>query len=694
MEKPEPLNDADFAAEFKSLLEEAYSHIDNRIRPKREANWRRFHGEVKAKPLNGGTDIKVHTIQDSVLTVMPEVLDIFLSADQIVEFLPGTPDVTEGEMCHSANLSVKAQFWDGDSWMACHDAIFEAIVSGYGFWKVYRKQTLHTKVDEEYLTIDEAMVQSKTGAKVQPIWDVNASEDTQQQDENFGKFSITTEKTVDELMIEAIPASAMVWTYSKDFYDASLVAQVTQTRMGELIRMGFTPEELKDVSLSTYQESKINNEENARENNNASTTDKKKFSARSWAATKVTYGEAFAKIDKDGDGIPEMYRVWFAGSGLHVIRYEAAEEHHFIQVPAYRIPHSTYSSGMGDTLEEWQEAETRILRAQIDLSELLAGPMMLNAIGSGVDENKLANWKSFKVIACRSPEAVKWLLPPDVGQSLLGTAQEIKMRREDRAGIARVGSSLRPEDMADVTATVANAAVDSAHKKIAYLARVMAELSVKVMMRRILKVMVEMGTINLYVDGQVIPINTTNYNPNWKIRAKVGLGTGTRLERTATMQQLYQALLPIIEKLGNDNPITDLNKMHNLLYDFGCMQPGVNIGRYLKSSPEAKAAFEALKKQPPPPDPAIIKAQADIKREEAKASATQALKEKQFQFDSQMQQMEAAQDLQLEQQKLAQDFQIDLLKINMEANLEAVAISEQGKTDRAVGNAKIKNPEN
>lgn len=675
---PQALTDDEFRSEVKSLVEEAFSHIDTRIRSKREDNWRRFHGKVDAQPQNGGSDIKVMTIQDSVMTILPEVLDVFMSADQIAEFLPSTHDPVEGEVCSSANLAVKSAFWNEGGWIATHDSVFEAITSGYGFYKVYRKQVINTTVDEDYMTIDQVLVHKSKGADVRPLWDVNAPSSVQENDQNLGRYAVTTQETIDDIVIEAVPASNMVWTYSHNFKDAWLVGQFTETRIGELMKMGFSKDHLKDLTTTSYSASKIRSEENTRENNNSSNTDKQRFSANSWASKKISYGEVYAHIDKDGDGIAEVYKIWVAGDAYTVLDYEPAKKHPFILVPGYRIPHSTYSTGIADSTKEFQEAETRVLRAQVDLAELLAGPMILNAIGSGVDENKLAVWKSMKVIACRSPEAVKWLVPPDVGQSILGTAQELKMRREDRVGVPRIGSSLRPEDMADIAATVATAAAASSEKKIAYLARVQAEMALKELMKAILEIIVEMGTFKIYIDGQVIPINTTQFNPEWKLRAKVGLGTGTRLERAATMQQLYTVLEGACTKLGPDNPITDLEKLHNLIYDFGCAQPGINISRYVKASPETKQLLDKLKNQPPPPDPAMVKAQADIKANEAKIQATMQLREQELQ-----------QKMQLKQQEINQDFQLGVMEIQVEAQLDAIAIEEQGKTDRAVGNAEI-----
>ena len=693
---PQELSEDEFAGVVKDLIDESFRHIDDRIRPKRENSWRRYYGKVDAKPQNGGNDIVVRSIQDSVGAIIPDLLDIFTSADMITEFLPSTTNPLEGMLCEKGGKAVISTFWTAGGWLATHDAVQEAVISGYGFYKTYIAETEHNKYGEEMLEGDDVIARSAE-ANIQPMWNINAPPEQQQADPNYNRFSVVELTRDKQICIEAVPASNMIWAYAPCLEESWFVGQVTEVRLGDLAAYGFTLEELKGISTDTQMASRIRTEEDAQQNYMASNSVKRARAenANTWAGTLVAYIEGYAKVDKDGDGIPEFYKVWVAGDNKHIMRSVpcAEDDMPYILVPAYRIPHTTYSESIADRTEEFQEAETRMLRAQLDLAELIAGPMILNALGGGIDADKIASWKSHKVIDCRSTEAVKWLIPPDVGGSLLQTAQELKMRREDRTGVSRVGSSLRPEDMADVQATVAQAMGNSSEKKINHLARLQAELALKPLMERLLKFVVKLGRVMVDQGGEMVEINTTQFDPNWKVRVKVGLGTGTRIERSAALQTIFSALKESCEKMGNDNPVTDITKVRDIIYDYGAMQPGINIDRYVKTSQESMQMAEQMAAQPPPPDPAMEKVKVQAAADQQKIQNQKELNQQKMQVTAQTTQMktqadiqnaqvEAQADMEIQRQKLINDFMMGMAELEQKKELALIEMTTEAHLEK------------
>jgi hypothetical protein len=669
--QPLPLAEVEFEHHLQALLEEGQRHIDSRIRGKREDAWARFYGKVDAKPVNGGSDIVVRSIQDSVGSIVPDLMEIYCSADAVVEFLPSAEGEFEGQLCKAANLAVISRFWDCGGWLATYDAVNEAVISGYGFYKVFMSEKYTKSYHEEALDEDDYMAKSEA-TTVLPAWDENDPNSVNTPE--FGKFRWIETTKIEDIVIEAVPSSNMIWTYSPVFAESWLIGQITEVRIGTLVEMGFTPEELKNVTNKDRAVSKVRQEENARENDISSNATKNTFAQTtgSWAATKVAYYELYVKCDRDGDGTAEAYKVWMAGDSKTLIRFQPIDwrEMPFILVPAYRIPHSTYSESASERLTEFQEAETRLLRSEVDLAEMIAGPMILNALGGGVDANKLANWKAHKVIDCRSPDAIKFFQVPDVGGSLLQFAQELKMRREDRSGVSRIGSSLRPEDMADVQATVAKEARASSEKKIQQLARLQAELAIKPLMAKVLDLLIQMEQVTVLYQGQPVTISTKDFNPQWKMRVKVGLGTGTRLERSATMMNLWQALTQVSMQLGPDNPLTDLSKLNNLIYDYGSMQPGMNVSRYIKSFEETQAKLAEMKEQPPPPDPKLEKIKADAQANQMKLEQNAQFKQQEMQQKIIENRAKLTFEQQAQMQKLMMESQNDQKELMMKYDLK------------------------
>jgi hypothetical protein len=673
IDDPKPLTDEEFQGLVVNMLDDSLEHIDRVIREGREDAWRYYYGKVVAKPMDGGCDDVITVVQDTVTSIIPDLLEVFMSSDSVAEFLPSTNNPIEMSVVQSANLGVNAAFWENGGFLATNDAVSEAVISGYGFYKCYVHEEIRTNVEtEEIQDPEEAAIRIDQGEKLTPLWDLT-DDDEENEDDNYGKYTKTTPFLHKELRIEAVPASNMVWLYSHSFADTDLVGEVTETTLGALRQLGFTVEELRGVDSSSGSGDRVRKEEDARENNRANTTIKERTRPVAWASRRVHYYELYVRLDKDGDGLPEYYKIWLAGGSKKILRVKPVSEHPYIQVPAYRIPHSTYSLGVADKTKMFQEAETRVLRAQVDLVEMLSGPMMIAGSNNGLDEDKLANWKKFKVFFARNPDAVKWLYPPQTSPEVFQMGAELKDRREERVGISKLTTSMKPEEMADITATVGAASISAGQRKIFYLARLIAELAWKELSKKILKNIIKMGELTVTIQGQSIKLNPTNWDPSWKMRVKVGLGTGTRMEKSATLTQLWMVLEKVCTAMGKDNPITDVVKLNNLITDFGLLQPGLNIYRYVKSADESVAAFEKEMNKPPQPSPEEQKAQAEVAIKQQEAQSDQALAVQKQQFDQQATAQKLQAQLQEGMAKLQNDMAIAWAKLQQEM---ALAVQE------------------
>jgi hypothetical protein len=297
---------------------------------------------------------------------------------------------------------------------------------------------------------------------------------------------------------------------------------------------------------------------------------------------------------------------------------------------------------------------------------MAASPVIKNARAARVDPEQLASWKKHKIIDCEMTEGVEFWGQESHQTIIMGVIEYLKKMREDRVGISQIAAGLDINSLSEITATLARGVLSAAQRKIDYLARIIAEYSFVEVFRKILRLMKESGSIQIEIDGQMVKIDTQMYNPEWECRPKVGLGISSRAEQQAFLQLLYQTLADICTKMGEDNAITDVGKIRQLIVDYGDVSQGTNAAKYVKTPQESAQMIEEKKQQGPPPDPKMEQVKVNAQAKQAELQAKQEQNAQQMQIDAQKEQGKIALDVQNQQQKQALEIENTRQKLRLE----------------------------
>lgn len=138
----------------------------------------------------------------------------------------------------------------------------------------------------------------------------------------------------------------------------------------------------------------------------------------------------------------------------------------------------------------------------------------------------------------------------------------------------------------------------------------------------------------------------------------------SRVEFLTAMGGFAQQWIPMIQA------VPEMSKLAGAMLSFGVR--GFKAGRALEDEiDEAMKAIEAkiqqAAQQPPPPDPAVVKAEAEMKRDEAKFGMEMQSKEAEFG----MRQAEMAMDLEAKQADLAVKQQSNAIDLEKQAAIAA-----------------------
>lgn len=665
-ELPTKLRDEDELEEaVKALIDEAEQYVDKVIRPRRESNWSVYHGKVQAVADMGGCDLVAYSARDTVATVVPDLLEIMAGSDTIVSYVPSHSG--QGKICQEASLAARLVFENSGGFETLHDSMMDAAVGGDGWVKIWQKK----RVVEETETIP-----------VMSEIDRIALESDENSTVNYGEEGVTADVTrpvtKTKLMLEAVPASDMLYTDDSCLHTVWLIGQRSEVRLGDLVEAGYPPDQLREIGLD--EDSNQRSERRAR-NNTGSYDNISESNKGHWTFKKVTFYQIYPKLDIDGDGLAKRYFVAVAGKSKKILAIRPVEDHPYAQIPWYRIPHGLLTEGVVDRVKDLQEADTEILRAIVDNAQGVNSPMVL-APKNGVNHEKLSKWKKHKIIDANIPDSVKWFVPPSAGQDLVNVRQVLQETREERTGIDRVSQGLHPETLQSTSEIAIAGSMGAAQRKLEFVVRVVAEFGVKTIFKKLLREMIAMGQFTVPNPiGVPMAVDAQNFDPAWSIRVKVGLGTGNRHERLQMLMQALTFSKEIIAQYGPVNAVTSIPKTVRLVHDIGHMFPGLNFYDYYNSPEEAEQMMAQQGAQPQQQDPRMIEAQAKVKDIEEKRQKGFQEADQRMGIKQQDQQLKSKDQFEKQRnadQKAALDHKIDMgeLQLKREDNQSKIRTRE------------------
>ena len=141
----------------QSALREAVDFIENEISEQRIKCQRYYDGETDIGFEDGRSRVTATKVRDTVNSVKPSIMRVFMSTSKPVEFVPtGGEDVP---ICEQATNFIHHEFQRLNGYRVLSDAIHDALVKKQGiiktYYKNYSKAKIYTFTDlsEDELTL-------------------------------------------------------------------------------------------------------------------------------------------------------------------------------------------------------------------------------------------------------------------------------------------------------------------------------------------------------------------------------------------------------------------------------------------------------------------------------------------------------------------------------------------------------------
>jgi len=608
----EPMDDDEFRYTVAQAIEDSQTYIDSYIAPQRENAMAYYLADPFGNEEDGRSQVILTEVRDTILAMVPSLLRIFTSSDQVLEFIPkGAEDVEAAEQATDLINYIFMQ--ENSGFRVLHDAIKDGLLLKTGVLTWYK---LDDEKVEYYsysnLTRDEAMFIMNDSAVEVDMFEEATDMVT---GETRIAMSIRRKVVTPRFVVECIPPEQfLIDNEATTIQDSIYVGRRKLATISELVAMGY-PREIIEENAGTGG-FEMNNEVITR-----NPADQSFFGlslGNDETTDKVFYVESYIRVDKDGDGIAELHKVCTVGNGSYVLHDEVVEDIPFSLLCPDPTPHTIFGQSIADQTMDLQLIKSSIMRNTLDSLAQSIHPRT-GFVEGQVNVDDLMNNETGALIRMRSPGALVPFTTPFVGQQALGVMSYLDEVKTQRTGISRASQGLDADVLQSTTRAAVQAQLSSSQDRIEMIARLFAD-GLKQCFQGLLKLVVrhQDKAKVIRLRGKFVPVDPRGWDASMDMVVNIALGRGSDDQKMMFLNQLAQKQEMVIEKYGPYNPLVDLQQYRATLAQIIQLSGFQDPSQFVKEvSPEAVQQFMQQMSGNKKPDPAEMLAQVEADKTKA-----------------------------------------------------------------------------
>tara|TARA_R110002124_G_scaffold144790_1_gene309931 strand:+ start:726 stop:2810 length:2085 start_codon:yes stop_codon:yes gene_type:complete len=666
----------------QDAISSAVDFVESEISQDRIKAQRYYDGEVDLGYEDGRSKVVATKVRDTVRAVKPSLMRIFLSTAKPVEYVPHGPE--DVAMAEQATEFMHHEFTRLNGYRVMNDAFQDALIKKQGivkaYWMTYPEAEIYTYSD---LSDDEYayLIDDDDVTVIEHSVEVSMQIDEMGMDVEMPIHSVKLSRQQEkgELCIESVPPEEFfVDRDARNLKDAYLVAHRTEMRAGDLIAMGFDPDDVLDLDSLESGSEMTEAEVFERRGYDMDTSDNEEQDP---AMKNVTVTEAYMRIDVDGTGIPVLHKLTCGGSAYDLLDFEPCDEIPFAKFEIDPEPHTFYGRSLAEIVMDDQDAATSVLRSILDNVAMTNNPR-LGIVEGAVNIDDVLNNEIGAIVRMRQPGAVQELSVPFTAGQTLGALTYLDSLVETKTGVSRASMGLDPDAMQSTTKAAVQATVQSAAGQVEVMVRNLADG-----MRDLFGIMLRLMNKNvdeeqmMRMNGMFVPVDPRVWDSSFDVTINVGLGTGREEEKMMALTQALQMQTMVYQTYGPQNGLVSLTNIRNTLADQLAATGIRNADRYFAPiTPEIEAQMlqmqqqaQAAQGQPADPNAAFLQA------EQMKVQGKMQSDQMKMQFDMQ----KAAADDDLKRDQMAQDLLVNAAKIYGEYGTQVDVARVQAEQDKA-----------
>lgn len=608
----EPMDEEEFRYTVAQAIEDSQTYIDSYIAPQRENAMAYYLADPFGNEEDGRSQVILTEVRDTILSMVPSLLRIFTSSDQVLEFIPkGAEDVEAAEQATDLINYIFMQ--ENSGFRVLHDAIKDGLLLKTGVLTWYK---LDDEKVEYYsysnLTRDEAMfIMNDSTVEV----DMFEEATDMVTGETRIAMSIRRKVVTPRFVVECIPPEQfLIDNEATTIQDSIYVGRRKLATISELVAMGY-PREIIEENAGTGG-FEMNNEVITR-----NPADQSFFGlslGNDETTDKVFYVESYIRVDKDGDGIAELHKVCTVGNGSYILHDEVVEDIPFSLLCPDPTPHTIFGQSIADQTMDLQLIKSSIMRNTLDSLAQSIHPRT-GFVEGQVNVDDLMNNETGALIRMRSPGALVPFTTPFVGQQALGVMAYLDEVKTQRTGISRASQGLDADVLQSTTRAAVQAQLSSSQDRIEMIARLFAD-GLKQCFQGLLKLVVrhQDKAKVIRLRGKFVPVDPRGWDSSMDMVVNIALGRGSDEQKMMFLTQLAQKQEMVIEKYGPYNPLVDLQQYRATLAQIIQLSGFQDPSQFVKEvSPESVQQFMQQMSGNKKPDPTEMLAQVEADKTKA-----------------------------------------------------------------------------
>jgi hypothetical protein len=404
------------------------------------------------------------------------------------------------------------------------------------------------------------------------------------------------------------------------------------------------------------------------------------------AARLVKITEHYVRMDYEGNGKPCLYMVTTGGNQGEILRkddkdcIEPIDVIPFAATTPVPITHRFFGRSIADLVMQTQREKTALKRGALDniylhnfprpeIAESHAGP-------NTIDD--LLVHRSGAPIRTKQPGGLVWQVVPDITPSIYPLMQYLDADLEAKTGVSKQTQGIDANALQNQSATAVAQVFSSSQMRMKLIARIMAEgvRDIFALLHHTIRSHGQQAqTVRLR--NQWVEVDPRNWKTREDMTIHVGLGNGGKAQQFAQVMALanFQKEMILGQKghmVGDDKLFATASELTKIM---GYKNPDKFFDDPSAKDPQTGQLMHPP--QPPAPDPAMLKVQADkeIKDKElqqrgqeifANAQIAQQADERKAQIEN----VQAQADMATEQRKLEGEMALAQQKFELEKELK------------------------
>ena len=676
-----PMDDTELQGIVAGELEDAVSYIDADISPIRAKGTEYYRGDPFGNEEDGRSQVVAMEVRDTVSAMLPSLMKVFFSSENVVEYVPrGPEDVTGAQQATDYANYIFSN--DNNGFMTTYALFKDSLVRKCGIAKYWWDEVEEVKIDD-YSGLDDQTVQllMQEGAEVkivvsypdpsmpmdmmQPQVDPATGLPMPMQQPMLHDVQIKRTTKDGRIRIMAVPPEELVLDRrARSFEDAGIIAHRQMATVDDLLAMGYELDEIEENISSTDLDS--NDEYLARQ---PLSTTMGSGDSLNPGQRRVLYVESYIRVDFDGDGIAELRKVCCMGSGYTVVRNLPASYIPFVDFPCDPEPHTSPLEAMSifDLTHDIQEIKSEILRNTLDSLAQSIHPRTAVVEGQ-VNIDDVLNNETGAIIRMRAPGMVQPFSSPFVGQAAFPMLDYMDAMREDRTGMSKAAMGLDPDALQSTTKAAVAATVSASQSRLELQARLLAE-GMKKLFKGILYLMTthQDKPRMVRLRNEWVEIDPRVWNANMDVTINIGLGNGDTNERIQALTMIAGKQEQIMQQFGLGNPVVTPAMYIRSLQKIIELSGFKDASSYIQTLP---ADYQMPQEDAPKPTPEEVLAQVQAQSIQAdiqKKAAELELKREQMIRDDDYRRDQMAQDLMLKKYELELKYQTQISTAEIQA---------------------------